>query len=414
MKWLLISLAATVALAAVSARAEHGAIDLPPLVKKTRAAVMMLITYDKDGNELSTGTGFLVSADGKLVTNHHVVAGAHRVTAKAENGRQYLVLGALAEDADADLALLKLDGGGFSTLTLSASDGVEPGTRVVVIGSPYGLEGSISEGIISATHRKLEGESKRKHQMTAAVSPGSSGSPVLNERGEVIGVATLIYEGQSINFAVPVEDVKALLARARPTNKLLDISSVQQTPAEEIADDLDYFAALDAVTPENGKEVLAHAQTLVRRYPKNYVAHHTLGFVYSAMERNADAIASFKQAVELGPKFADAWYSLGLAYDVDNRTADAIAAYQKAIALKPEYVEALAALGHAYLQTDRHADAVTAFENAVKSAPDNAEALEGLASACHLRGQKEKAQSALRQLRLYHPLRAEKLAPELQ
>jgi len=200
------------------ARAQTESIDLKALAKKARPAVMLLVVSDAKGKEIATGTGFLISSDGKLITNNHVVENAANAVAKAENGGLFPVEGVLANDPTNDLALLQIAGKDLPFLTLGKGEKIETGTRVAVIGSPLGLEGTLSEGIISAV-RDLKGD-VRLLQITAAISPGSSGSPVLNARGEIIGVASsLLRGGQALNLAVPVECVNQLLGKVQLSAK---------------------------------------------------------------------------------------------------------------------------------------------------------------------------------------------------
>lgn len=147
-------------------------IDLRALAKKARPAVLLLAVSDETGTEVATGTGFLVSNDGKLITNHHVVKNASAGLAKAENGGLFPIEGILADDPTNDLVLLKIAAKDLPFLQLNDKAKVEVGARVAVIGSPLGLEGTLSEGIVSAL-RDGAGEVKL-FQMTAAISPGSS------------------------------------------------------------------------------------------------------------------------------------------------------------------------------------------------------------------------------------------------
>jgi len=135
------------------------AINLKALAKKARPAVMLLVVSDANGKEIATGTGFLVSSDGKLITNFHVIEKAASTVAKAENGGLFPVEGVLASDPKNDLVLLKLKAKDLPFLTLGKSESIEVGTRIAVIGSPLGLEGTLSEGIVSAV-RKLTSEAR--------------------------------------------------------------------------------------------------------------------------------------------------------------------------------------------------------------------------------------------------------------
>ncbi|HOU89390.1 MAG TPA: S1C family serine protease [Polyangiaceae bacterium] len=207
-------------LAALPARAE----ELGAIAARVKRSVVHLELADAAGEPLGNGTGFLVSADGQVVTNHHVIAKVAAVTARLGDGRRVPARGVVALDAEHDLALLALEGGGYEPLPLGTASGLAVGDEVVVIGSPAGLAGSLSVGVVSA----LRGEAARAAapdadhprawalQITAAISPGSSGSPVVAVRsGAVVGVAVgQRTDGQALNFAVPVDHARALLAAA--------------------------------------------------------------------------------------------------------------------------------------------------------------------------------------------------------
>jgi len=188
--------------------------DLPTLARQSRPAVYLIALLDEDGKTTGSGTGFIISPDGLLVTNAHVLEGSKTMIAKAENGGLFPVRKVLATDPTNDLALLQLEGKDLPCLPLAPPGLAVAGSRIAVIGSPLGLEGTLSEGIVSA-RRKLPGQKREVLQISAPISPGSSGSPVLDSQGRVVGVASfLLMEGQSLNFASPVEKIQPLLARA--------------------------------------------------------------------------------------------------------------------------------------------------------------------------------------------------------
>ncbi len=147
---------------------------------------------------------------GILATNHHVVEGCREIQAKLKNGDEYTIVGVYAIDPAKDLVLLRIPGFGLPTLSLGDSDSVRKGDRLLVLGDPLGLEGTVSEGVLSAI-RQLEGH--RVFQMDAAVSSGSSGGPVLNGDGDAVAVTTFkLEQGESLNFAVPINYIRGLLA----------------------------------------------------------------------------------------------------------------------------------------------------------------------------------------------------------
>lgn len=172
-------------------------------------SVVSLVISDSEGKAIAQGSGFLVDRSGKLVTNFHVIENAASVAAKSTEGAFYPVTGILAIDKDNDLAVLKVAGKNFKVLPLADSDGVRVGDKVVAIGSPLGLEQTVSDGLVSGVR---DVGSAKVFQTTAAISPGSSGGVLLNAHGEVIAVTAFqLTSGQNLNFAIPVNYVRPLL-----------------------------------------------------------------------------------------------------------------------------------------------------------------------------------------------------------
>jgi serine protease Do len=185
------------------------AYSIPEIVAKTKPAVVEIVAIDEKGSTTRLGTGFFISPDGQAVTNRHVIEGAASVAAVNNNGAIFLFDRMVAQPAGVDLAILKFRASDVPFLKLGKSTTAVEGQKVIVIGNPTGLTGTVSDGIISAFREK-----RSLIQITAPISPGSSGSPVMDEDGQVIGVATLqIVEGQNLNFAVAVEKVSAALVQ---------------------------------------------------------------------------------------------------------------------------------------------------------------------------------------------------------
>jgi len=180
------------------------------LVKRSSDAVVLILTSDSNGPETAVGSGFSVSADGEIVTNFHIVEGAHSVVVKLPTGAVVPVSGVLAWNPDRDLAILKVSGKNLPFLTLENDDTLQAGDHVVAIGSPLGLEGTLSDGIVSSIR---ESDGKKWIQTTAPASHSNSGGPLVDMRGKVVGVMTWISkQGQNLNFAIPSDDVKFLLS----------------------------------------------------------------------------------------------------------------------------------------------------------------------------------------------------------
>src|SRR6476619_2830499 len=161
-------------LAAVASAQEF----LPELVKRIKPSAVAIETFDAKGNTVSRGSGFFVSAD-RIVTNRHVIERSNRVEIHLLDGRKFIVKGVLAVDGEGDLAMLQVDVPAAAAVPLPIDRSVpQEGESIVVVGNPFGLEGSVSNGIVSAV-REIGGYGKII-QITAPISPGSSGSPVVN------------------------------------------------------------------------------------------------------------------------------------------------------------------------------------------------------------------------------------------
>jgi putative serine protease PepD len=192
------------------------------------------------GQGTATGSGFVVSADGKIITNEHVVDGAQQVSVKLGTNGKAQTATVLAADASKDLALLKIDTGGKSLhpLVLANSSKVQVGQTAYAIGNPFGLDNTFTEGIVSALGRQIQAPDgtpiDNAIQTDAAINPGNSGGALLDASGHVIGVNSQIASGNSgggesgnvgIGFAIPSNEVASFIAH--PTS-----SQQQQAPQQ--------------------------------------------------------------------------------------------------------------------------------------------------------------------------------------
>jgi S1-C subfamily serine protease len=196
--------------------------NVADVVKRSSDAVVLIVISNSAGQETALGSGFLVSADGEIVTNYHVIKEAHSAIVKLSNGAFFPVAGVLASEADKDLAIIKVNGKNLPFLSLGDIDKLHVGDHVVAIGSPLGLEGTVSDGIVSAVR---DVASKKWIQTTAPVSHGNSGGPLLDMNDHVVGVITWgvnLELGQNLNFAAPSNEVMALLVTAHQQAKSLE------------------------------------------------------------------------------------------------------------------------------------------------------------------------------------------------
>lgn len=196
------------------------------VVKRSSDAVVLIVISNSAGEETALGSGFLVSGDGEIVTNYHVIKEAHSAIVKLSNGSFFPVSGVLATDSDKDLAVIKVKGRDLPFLRLGETDKVHVGDHVIAIGSPLGLEQTVSDGIVSALR---DVASNQWIQTTAPVSHGNSGGPLLDMNDHVIGVITWgvnLQLGQNLNFAVPSSEVTNLLIAARQKPKSFASASI--------------------------------------------------------------------------------------------------------------------------------------------------------------------------------------------
>jgi len=178
------------------------------------SGVVSIKTKDKDGKEMGMGSGFVISEDGIIVTNFHVVESAAQVEIKIGEevfNEVYFVKGI----PNLDIAILKINSKNLPALYIGDSDSLVNGQFVIVLGNPWGLERSVSSGLVSALRSK---GNIKLIQMTAPVSLGSSGGPVINEYAEVVGITTLasIFFAQNLNFAIPINYLNELIKKIIP------------------------------------------------------------------------------------------------------------------------------------------------------------------------------------------------------
>jgi tetratricopeptide (TPR) repeat protein len=373
---------------------------LPELVRRIKPSAVAIETFDAKGATLSRGSGFFIAGD-KVITNRHVIEKSSRVTIHSLAGKTYTVRGVLAIDGEGDLALLQIDIPQGIAVPLPIEKIVpQEGESIVVVGNPFGLEGSVSNGIVSAV-REIPGYGKII-QITAPISPGSSGSPVVNMRGQVIGVATLqAAEGQSLNFAVPSERIAQLKSGELQTFSSLNTETQKNKRA---AAQSYYSQGLGILSRDEFAKAINYFEKATEIDPSYAEAWYQAGFCYGMLGRHADALKASRQAAKLRPEWAETFvnigassfalgqfkdaaeayrqatkldadnagsqYALGLSLNKLNRADEEILAYKRAVALKPDFANAYEQLGAAYFKQKRYAESLAAFEQLKNYKPD--------------------------------------------
>jgi S1-C subfamily serine protease len=323
-----------------------------------------------------TGSGFFIRP-GQVVTNLHVIRGAQRSEIRTLDGkgRVYTVAGIVAVDQEGDLAILSVNMPFERTRSSEVASALpDEGEKIFVIGNPLKLEGSVSDGIVSAV-REVPSIGKII-QITAPISHGNSGSPVFNMKGQIVGVVTVkVTNGQNINLAIASARVNGLVPGK--------LRSFAELSSKDIGGDLGespYRSGLDSL------------------WLGNY----------------DDAVGFFENAVNKNPKRVDAWVQVGYCKVKQGKTGEAIRAYRQALRLQPDSEDVHNKLGDAYYYAGNLREAIESYKEAARLRPNKAEAYYNLAIAYSESGNEELAQTEGRILRQLDEKLYEKFLIEIQ
>jgi tetratricopeptide (TPR) repeat protein len=345
--------------------------ELPRLAAKVRPAVVLVLVNDSLGKTIATGSGFFVSSDGKVVTNHHVIEKAASVEIKGENGAIYEVEGLLVDEPDADIAVLKATAKNVPFLEVVSSQQMQIGEHIAVVGSPMGLEGTLSEGIISAK-RKVRKDGGDWLQITAAISPGSSGSPVLNGAGQVVGIATmLLRESQSLNFAVPSEQIQHALSGSSKN----EITRPFTNSPGEMDSDPDVKSLLAMLRSGDSAGAIKLARQITLHHATNPAAYFLLGEALLVMDFKDEALEAFEHSLTLDPNFVGSLLRSAKLLAVAGKREMALKRATRALSIDPELADAWFTYGRLlrssltsaeYRQANQmRAKAIDAFERTI-------------------------------------------------
>jgi tetratricopeptide (TPR) repeat protein len=345
----------------VAAQTKRTELTARQIAQRTFPSVVVLVAEDRSGDSY-LGSGFFVDDD-VVVTNYHVIKEATKVVARRVGQKHVYQTSIISHDAERDLALVRIVGAIARPLPLVKGIRIAVGDVVYVAGNPEGLEGTFSQGIVSA----LRGN--EYVQITAPISHGSSGGPVLNSRGEVIGVAVgTIKEGQNLNFAISARYVVSLLAGAGGSNRP-EVETNKTRRARVTRSGVEgpkYFC-------DQGDDLLSQG-------------------------RHDEALEAFKQAVRIAPSFVRALVGLGRSYLFLNRYQEAAQAFEDALRNDTTHEEkdAYKDLADVYVLLDKPEAAILVGRRLVAALPNDEDSYEALAGIYDKTGRFETALETLK------------------
>jgi tetratricopeptide (TPR) repeat protein len=342
------------------------------LVKDIRPAVVTVVVYDSNHQVSGIGSGFFIDKYGHLITNYHVIDGKYAAEVRTADGNSYPVALVVADNKSVDLVKLLVDIPREKIKWIQVSKDLPSiAEQIMVVGSPMGLDQTVSEGIVSSI-REIPSVGEF-FQMSAPISPGSSGGPVINLKGEVIGVTTFQFvRGQNLNFAIAGNSVQKLKpSRLGLTISMWTFSKSSQQP--RLAEELCRQGYSFSINGDDQK-ALELFKEAIEQDPGNVMAWNGLGSCQIGLDRPAAAIEAYKQAIKIDPNDATMHYILGNYYAKLGRPQEAIESYQQVIRINPDFESAYFKLGLIYAQLGQLKDGKNAFETVIRLNPDAAPA----------------------------------------
>jgi tetratricopeptide (TPR) repeat protein len=335
-------------------------------------AVALLAVKDAKGQTFSTGSGFVVDPDGTLVTNYHVLIGAHSVTAVFPNGITADVARVKKIDRVKDFAILELVKGVYSTLELGDSDPLKPFDYTTALGylsESVSNESAVPQGELIQTYGFVLGVHLQASPdfpyiyTTTPFGPGFSGGPLLDHDNRVIGLATV--EGRALNLALPVNQFKVFVGKS-PAMSFKKFRATDKNSKEAL-----YYKGNFALYGDGDPDTAqTHFQSVLKKDPRFVLAYYDLAGVYRDKGEAEKAIATYRKALKINPRFPEALANLGGQLFRAGRAEEAVTHFQTALRLFPNFVQALSNLGAVLNKLNKPGEAVTHLEKAVALDPE--------------------------------------------
>lgn len=416
----LITLGITIVSVCACARAlvpAEDSLDLHKAVAPVQRSVVTVAALGADGDVLRIGSGFFIDRDGTLVTSDHVLDGALEAKVKTAEGGVFPISTVIAYSPLVDLVKVRVQiPPGKAVPAVLAERGPSIADRVVVIGSPMGLPQTISEGIVAAIRKHPSyGE---VYQLTAPISPGSSGGPVLNLKGRVIGVVSFqTAQGQNINFAVAIKALQVMSnaigetsiaewtlrndARAPGQAASLCRQGAQLSIKGKYKAAQDYFQQAAAANPKDPHawsglggcyiglnqpdRAIEALNRAIAAAPDDAAGHYKLAMYFKELKQYGQQAAALSQAIRIAPGNMRARMELADAYEHLDQTEAQIEIYKQILDIHPDHVPAMQRLGRSLGNIGRYDKALDMLHRASALAPDNAEIYYDMGTIYHSR-----------------------------
>lgn len=369
--------------------------DADRVFRENRKSIVVVTAYNIKGQPLTEGTGFIASPDGAIITNYHVIGIAKDIKVKA-NGRVLNVEGVIYADKENDFAILRVKGKDMPAVKLGNAGNLIPGSKVYIISSSKDSGDMIYEGIF----RKKRSVSpiNKVIEITAPVSQGSSGSPLFNGDGEVIGIITFLSKRtENVIFAIPSELFRDKLM----SRKLVAVKNI----IKDYKNTAEYWFYLGYYLSEAGayKEAADVFREAIRIRPGFTDAYYYCGVAYEKAGKYKEAAKSFREAIKLKTDFADAYFSLGVIYGKLGMYKESINVLRQCVTIEPDFAEAYFNMGVAYEKTGMYKEAIEVNKKAVSLKPDFTDAYYNLGIACEKSGNYTDASTAFQKVLKFRP-----------
>jgi hypothetical protein len=296
------------------------------IYEKVKDAVVVILAYDYSDELAAQGSGVVLNDKGYVVTNYHVLSGSERL--EIMHGEDIIpYVDIIGIDVEKDILILKIEEKKFPAMKLGDAKKLKVGQRVYAIGSPKGFENTISEGIISGL-RSYEELSKNYIQITASISPGSSGGAVVNDKGELIGISTLtVKDGQNLNFAIPIDEVLSVeIGSYNKDNAFKDFELLTK--------------GTNAIKNGNYIDAIKYYTSFLEKHPNNMYAYINRGFAKGEIGDYIGEIQDYNEAIEINPNEAHNYFNRGIARGEIGDYRGAMIDFSKSIEINPNYAKA--------------------------------------------------------------------------